>query len=263
MPARAEPPGPPEEGPAMNQNATTGRGTPSGFPEPGLYLLFPNGERVDLTRRQIEETTGRYLADPNLIPPSVKAAANYAPCAICPERHRAQICHAIMPVLPFVQRFEGYLSFDSVMAVYRESEHSPLVVAETTMQKALQYITMLSLTAYCEIGRHYDRYFRGVHPLMPQDRIAELVFANLFVHLRGDRARIQAEASLMQEQILCIMSCQIDRLRLICKSDALPNAFASTHALAQLIFFAITDHIAACERSAVDAGTAGAARGSH
>ena len=222
---------------------------PSHFPEPGLYLVFPNGERVDLTRRQIEEITGTYLSDQNLIPASVKAAADYAPCAICPERDRAKICHAIMPVLSFVQRFESYLSFDSVVAIYRENEHSLLVVCETSMQNALQFITILSLTTYCEVGRSFARYFDGVNPLMPFDRIADQVFGNMYLHLRGDLAALHREAKLMQEQTHCITSCQVNRLRLICKSDVLPNAFVNTHSLVLKIFLLITDHIASHRKS--------------
>jgi hypothetical protein len=218
---------------------------PSQFPEAGLYLLFPDGDRVDLTRRRIEETTNAYLSDPSLIPASVKAAADYTPCTICPERDRAKICHAIMPVLPFVQGFEDYLSCDSVTAVYREEEGSQLVVAETSMQKALQYITLLGLTKYCEVGSSFAAYFKGVNPLMPIDLIAERVFGNMYLCLRGDLGALQQEAARMQEQTFVITECQVRRLHLISRSDALANAFANTHSVALLIFLTINDRIEA------------------
>jgi hypothetical protein len=217
----------------------------SDFPEPGLYLLFPDGERFDLTRRHIEEITGVYLSDARLIPASVKAAADYTPCTICPERHTARICHAIMPVLPFIQRFESFMSCDSVTAVYREDAQSSLVVAETSMQKALQFITILSLTKYCEVGRCFAPYFKGINPLMPVDLIAEQVFGNMYLHLRGDLAALEEQVSLMQEQTFVITSCQIKRLQLISRSDVLANAFANTHSVALLIFLTIKDRIAA------------------
>jgi len=218
---------------------------PSQFSEPGLYLIFPDGSRMDLTRRRVEDVTEEYLSDPRLIPASMKAAAEYTPCAICPERDRARICHAVMPVLPFVEGFEGYLSCDSVKAVYREDEHSPLAVAETSMQKALQFISILSLTKYCEVGSSFAPYFKGVNPLMPVEGIADKVFGNMYLHLQGDVARVEEEATLMQEQTFVITECQVKRLRLISGSDALANAFANTHSVALLIFLSIKDRIAA------------------
>lgn len=221
----------------------------SQFPEPGLYLLFPDGQRIDLTLRHIEEVTAAYLSDSTLIPASVKAAAAYQLCDICPERHRAKICHAIMPALPFVQRFNSYMSYDLVTAVYREDEQPILQVAETSMQRALQFISILSMTRYCEIGRCYAHNFNGVNPLMPITRIAELVFSNMYVHHQGNLSAIHKEITHMQEQTLTIAGCQINRLRLISKSDALANAFANTQTITHVIFFQVKDHIAAREKA--------------
>jgi len=221
---------------------------PSQFSEPGLYLLFPDGSRMDLTRRRIEGITAKFLSDPRLIPASVKAAAEYTPCSICPERDRARICHAVMPVLPFVEGFEGYLSCDSVTAAYREDEQSPLTVAETSMQKALQFISILSLTKYCEVGISFAPYFSGVNPLMPVEVIADQVFSNMYLHQRGDLAMVEEEAALMQEQTFVITECQVKRLRLISRSDALANAFANTHSVALLIFLSIKERIAALKK---------------
>lgn len=219
--------------------------SPSQFPEPGLYLIFPNGDQIDLTRRKIEQVTDSYLADARLIPPSVKAAADYALCSLCPEHGRAHICHAIMPVLPFVQRFESYMSFDTVTAVYRENEQPMLAVAEIPMQQALQFITILSLTQYCETGRSYARYFQGVNPLMPSERIAEEVFNNMYVQHRGDLTAVRTEVAHMQEEIRHTSACQIRRLKLITRSDALTNAFVSAHVISLFIFLTIEDRIKA------------------
>lgn len=65
------------------------------FNEPGLYLLFTDGLVLNLTLDCIHQLRQRYLHDPRLLPPSVRAAPEYAPCSVCPKHDSALICHAI------------------------------------------------------------------------------------------------------------------------------------------------------------------------
>lgn len=200
----------------------------AGLSAPGLYLLFPDGNCIDLKRETIEATTEKFLADPSLIPDSVKAATDYKACAICPERHTARICHAIMPMLPFIEQVSQYMSYHKVTAVYRDADQKVWHVRQTTMQQALQCIALLSLTEYCEVGHSYARYFKGVNPLMPADQIAEQAYRNIYFEQRGYMTAVRNIITRMREEISHTSACQIKRLRLICSSDAFINAFVNT-----------------------------------
>lgn len=206
------------------------------FREPGLYLLWPDGGRLELTRRAIEEATRAMLADPARIPPHVRAAVEYQPCDICPHRETAVICHAIMPTLPFLDEIDRFMSYDRVTAVHRGEGGEGLRVAETTMQEALQFVSILSLTSYCEVGRKYAAWFAGIDPLTPPGEIAATILRRLYLELRGDLARVSAAVATMQEELLHTTSCQVARLRLISRRDAFANAFVVTHATADLLF---------------------------
>ena len=203
--------------------------------EAGLYLLFDDGRRVVLTRSIIDACTQRYLHDPALLSPACRAAAEYQPCAICPERHTAAICHAIPPVLPILDQLDCCLSCDAVTAVYR-GEADPggssdplLQVTRTTMQRALQYAAILGLMYYCETGRKYYKYWAGVVPLMDPQTLAERLYANLYLDLHGDDAAVQAQIALMRGELEVTIECQLKRLRLVSRGDAFVNAYANVH----------------------------------
>lgn len=210
---------------------------PSEFPQPGLYLLFPDGHRLDLTEEVIHRTTQCFLDDPTRLPPGVRAAADYQPCRICPKRETAEICHAIMATLPFVDEVDRYVSYDSVTAVYRGHGSAVLHVSATTMQEALKYLSLLSLMHYCEVGRKYFPYFQGINPLMPADEIAPRVFQNLYFDCRGDLDEVGRIIRSMQDEIQVTTHCQMDRLRLICRNDAFLNALVNVHSMAGWLDF--------------------------
>jgi hypothetical protein len=206
------------------------------FREPGLYLLWPDGSRIELTRCAVEEAARAMLDDPARIPPRVRAASEYQPCDICPHRETAVICSAIMPALPYVEEIDRYLSYDAVTAVSRGARDGHLRVAETTMQQALQFVSILSLTSWCEVGRKYGALFEGIDPLTPAEEIAVTMLQRLHLEHRGDLAAVSAVAGVMQEELLHTTRCQLARLRLISWGDALPNAFVAAHATAELLF---------------------------
>ncbi len=210
---------------------------PSAFPQAGLYLLFPDGRRLDLTEEVIHRTTQQYLDDPSRLPPEVRAAADYQPCSICPKRDTAEICHAIMATLPFVDDVDRYVSYDAVTAVYRGQDSTVLHVADTTLQEALKYLSLLSLMQYCEVGLKYFPYFQGVNPLMPAEDVARRVFHNLYFDCRGDLDEVGRIIRSMQEEIQVTARCQMDRLRLICRNDAFLNAMVNVHSTAAWLDF--------------------------
>lgn len=206
------------------------------YQEPGLYLLWPDGERLALTRARISMCTRRMLADPDCIPESVRAAAIFKPCAICPERDRAVICHAIMPVLPFLQEVDRYMSYDRVTALYREVDSEILAVVSTTMQQALKFVCLLSVISYCEVGQKYKHHFAGVNPLMSPSDMARVVYRNLFLDSEGDRMRVASTVLRMRDELLHTTRCQMDRVKLVCRQDAFVNAYVSTYTVIQVLF---------------------------
>jgi len=214
----------------------------STFSDPGLYLLWSDGNRLALTLPHIEECTHQMLDDPQRIPASVRAAAVYAPCDICPERDRAIICHAIKPVLPFIRDVDHCMSYDRVTAVYREVDSDMLSVVETSMQDALRFVCLLSLMQYCEVGRQYAGYFAGVNPLLPASDIAAAVYRNLFEEADGDQNVIAATIQTMSKELLHTTRCQAERVRLVCKQDAFVNAYVATYTVVQLLFEKLEHH---------------------
>jgi hypothetical protein len=206
------------------------------FTEPGLYLLWPDGNRLDLNRTFIASWTEAMLNDPERIPPAVRAATAYHPCSICPERDHATICHAIIPTLPFTGDVDRYMSYDKVTAIYREADIDVISVVETTMQEALKFIVILSLTQYCEVGRKYGAYFQGINPLMQPPDIAAAVFRQVYLAAGGKLADVSSIILTMREELLLVVRCQIERLHLICTNDAFSNAFVSTYNVTELLF---------------------------
>ena len=213
------------------------------FSTPGLYLLMPDGETITLTHEAITATTQMLLDDPTAIPEHVRSATEYKPCDICPERDRAVICHAIMPTLPFFDDVDRYMSYDKVTAIYREVDSDFVVVSETTMQDALQFITILSLIHHCEVGQQYTAYFEGINPLMPLPEIGRAVFLNIYFASRGDLTLAAQIADEMSANILHTARCQTERLRLISRGDAFLNAFVSTELITHFVMNELHDHL--------------------
>lgn len=207
----------------------------SKYSEPGLYLLFPNGEELALTRQAINAATKSILDDPDAIPPHIRSAAEYPPCDICPERRTAVICHALMTTLPFFDDIDRYVSYDRVTAVYRDSEEETLIVRETTMANALQFVTILSLTSYCEVGKAYEPFFKGVNPLTPLNRIGRAVFQNIYLAEKGNIEQTQKRITKMSQELLHVAQCQTKRLRLISNRDAFVNAFVNTELITHFV----------------------------
>lgn len=205
------------------------------FTEPGLFLLFDDGRELLLTRRVVEAYKQRYLADPGLLPPEFRTAAEYRPCAVCPSRDTAVICHSIPTVFPFLEDLDRYISYERVTVVFRAEpgEHEPgdaiLHLTNTTMQRALQYVAILSLIYYCGVGRKYFKYFTGVIPFMDPGLIAERIYTNLYLDLRGDEGAINEIIARMRYEVDFTVRCQLKRLERLCRNDAFMNAFANMH----------------------------------
>jgi hypothetical protein len=205
------------------------------FTEPGLYLQFPDGESLALTAQTIDDTARALLSNPAKIPVHVKEAEVFQLCDICPKRDSGDTCHAIRPIMAVWEHFDRYVSHEHVTAVYRSATGGIVVSAETTVQRALQYVSVLSLMFYCEIGKKYWRYFYGVHPLMDTEDVVIRVYLNMFWACRGDLTRTRALIETFHDEITTTTRCQMERIRLFCHNDALLNALILTQLASEFL----------------------------
>ncbi len=196
--------------------------------EPGLHLEFPDGERLALTPDHIQERALALLADPAKIPLDVQEAEAFQLCTICPQRGTGDTCHAIRPVLAVWEVFDRYASYDPVKAIYCSHADGTVVSAETTVQRALQYVSVLCVMYDCEVGKKYWKYFYGVHPLMATEGLVVRIYLNMFWACGGDKARTQNLIEQFHREITITTKCQMDRIRLFCKNDSLVNALILT-----------------------------------
>jgi hypothetical protein len=203
--------------------------------EPGLHLRFSDGNCLSLTAEYIETRAQALLADPEKIPVHVRDAEAFQLCTICPQQGSGDSCHAIRPIMTVWEGFEHYASHDEVKAVYRSGTDGNMVSADTTVQRALQYVSVLSLMYYCEVGKKYWRYFYGVHPLMATEDLVVRVYLNMFWACGGDKARTQALIETFYDEINVTTRCQMDRVRLFCHNDSLLNALILTELAAQFL----------------------------
>ena len=206
------------------------------FNERGLYLLLPEGRRIALTQARVETFAHAFETNLDRIPPEIRSAVHFHFCPICPEKDRALFCHALPATLAFLAELKDFRSHDRVGAVYRGPGAGLVCAPETTMQEALQYVVILSLLDYCEVGLKYGRFFQGTHPLMGSSELLARVHLNIYWDCQGDGPRIKAVLQAFANEITCTCRCQVQRLRLVSEHDALINAFV--HLQTQIEFLA-------------------------
>jgi hypothetical protein len=137
--------------------------------------------------------------------------------------------------LPFLEIIDQFFSFDKVTAIYRGDEDGLLHIAETAMQNALQYISILSLMSYCRVGRKYRKYYYGVIPIMGANAAVNRFYLNIYWLHKGKIDEINKFISEFKENISIISTNIIKRLNLICEKDAFVNAFLNTHVFAEFL----------------------------
>lgn len=201
----------------------------SEFDRKGLYLIFGDSTVLPLTESNVADVTRRFWEDPSKISPEVRKHANFYPCALCPEAGNGVMCYAIRPVLPFLENIDRYFSHDRVIAVYRGDEDQILHIAESDMQNALNYICMLSILYYCRTGMRYKKYYHGVIPIMSFAQAVEKIYLNIYWLHKGKTREISRFLKQFQYDISAISGNAMKRLELLCKKDALLNAFYSMH----------------------------------
>ena len=206
------------------------------YEDTGLYLILKDLRTLSLTQKNIEAITAAYWTDPEKIPQRIKDAAEFQRCTFCPMREKGGFCDALRPVLPLLEVVDDYASFQEVTAVYKGTNAKLYHIADTTMQQALRYVSTLSITGYCQVGRKYLKYFSGILPIMSAVEIANRLYLNLYWIHGGDKKRVDEVIAEFNETITHATQNQAARLRLICKNDAFVNAFALTQIISEVLY---------------------------
>jgi hypothetical protein len=204
--------------------------------KPGsLRIVFEDGTCLDFVEDEIRKQGYQFLDDPSNVSDSVRKAVEFQRCSVCPERHHQGYCHALLPTLSSLERIDKYPSFAPVTALYRDKFSAMVTIRETTLQVALQFISVLSLIDFCELGREYRDLFVMINPIMDPRDVAARIYLNLFWQMRGDEKKVAEKMERFTREMEVTILCQIERLRLVCKSDAFINAFVMTHVLTSIL----------------------------
>jgi hypothetical protein len=207
----------------------------SDFEKEGLYLLFPDSTRLELTKENIEKVTDRYWQDPTKIPEDKRKAIDFQKCYFCPHKNKEDICDSIRPMLPFLDIVDQYVSYDKIIAVYKGSEDKLVHVKATTMQDALKYVSILSLLRYNLVLQKYWRYYYGIIPIMSGREVATRVYLNMYWLHQGNLEEIKEMINRFGEELRVSSTNQVKRLNLVCKNDAFVNAFVNTQLVTQFL----------------------------
>ncbi len=207
----------------------------SDFEQEGLYLLFPDSTRLELTKENIEKVTDRYWQDVTKIPEDMRKAIEFQKCYFCPHKNEEDICDSIRPMLPFLDIIDRYVSYDKVIAVYKGDEDKLVHVKATTMQDALKYVSILSLLRYNLVLQKYWKYYYGIIPIMGGREVATRVYLNMYWLHKGNLEEIKAMIKRFGEELRVSSTNQVRRLNLVCKNDAFVNAFVNTQLVAQFL----------------------------
>jgi len=207
------------------------------FEKEGLYLLFPDSTKLDLTRDNIQKVTESYWQDPAKIPEGARKALEFQKCYFCPHRDKEDICDSIRPVLPLLDMVDKYVSYDEVIAVYKSNEGKLLHVRESTMQDALKYVSMLSLLRYNLVLQKYWKYYFGVIPIMSGKEVAMRVYLNMYWLHQGNLEEVGKIIKRFKEELKISSANQVNRLNLVCRNDAFMNAFVNTQLATQFLTY--------------------------
>jgi hypothetical protein len=207
----------------------------SDFEKEGLYLLFPDSTKLELTKENIEKVTDRYWQDLTKIPEDKRKAMEFQKCYFCPHKNEEDICDSIRPMLPFLDIVDQYVSYDKVIAVYKGNEDKLVHVRATTMQDALKYVSILSLLRYNLVLQKYWKYYYGIIPIMGGREVATRVYLNMYWLHKGNLEEIKEMIRRFGEELRVSSTNQVKRLNLVCKNDAFVNAFVNTQLVTQFL----------------------------
>jgi hypothetical protein len=96
---------------------------------------------------------------------------------------------------------------------------------------------------YCEVGKQYWKFFLGIHPLMGPEELITRIHLNIYWDCKGDKQKVDKILRSFGDEIICTCRCQVKRLGLICKNDALMNAFVNTQSQIEWLVMAKDDRL--------------------
>jgi hypothetical protein len=196
------------------------------FREEGLYLFFPDKNSIRITKTGIDRYFKKVTKEYRSFPVGVRKHPDFAACEHCRTRAKRQrFCSALMPVLPFLDEVDKYVSFDAVAAVFKNNITGFITMKRTSLQEVLKYVSLLSLTRYCRINRKYWKYFFGVRALSSPEQVVSQIYLNFYWIYKGDHDRVRKETHTFVQEIGKSARSLVARLRLICRNDAFLNAF--------------------------------------
>lgn len=200
----------------------------------GMYLHFENGDFLDLSIDNVKRLADEYWNNPKLLPAYIRDNDFFKTCTVCPYRGQDVFCSAVKPLLPFLEKIENFLSYSKVTAVYVNKE-GLIQIKNVQLQKALQYITSMAIFEYCEDAKQYQKYFKGIMPFMEVREIAARLFLNVYWLNNSDMALTKKSIKEMTEAVTITSKSCVQRLRLMCKSDAFINAYVNTQVYSMLL----------------------------
>ena len=140
-----------------------------GCKEEGLYLYFGPDKCIALTKEFVEKTAQDYWQDDTKLSPQIKTAAQFTRCDFCPLNETGGICDSIRPIFPLIEYLDDYKSFEEVVAVYSDGKGIQRV-SRTTLQQAMRFVSLMSLTQFCQTGKTYANSLQALCRLRRRKR---------------------------------------------------------------------------------------------
>ena len=205
------------------------------FEKRGLYIIFKDGSRLDLSDERVERVTQEYWKNPAKIPPEVKKATEFQRCSFCPKEVEGGICNSIRPILPFLEVVDKYVSYDEVIAIYKGHRKEIYRISDTKMQDALVHLSILSMMHHCQTMVPYRKYFYGVIPLMSAKEASARIYLNIFWEHKGDKDLIDKFIFEFKEKMRIAAQNHMKRISLIYQSDAFLNALVKAQLITEFL----------------------------
>ncbi len=196
------------------------------YQEEGLYIVTENGKEIRMTWETIDKESERLLQEIAVSKNEDFKRILLTTCTICTLPNG--LCYALRCILPFLTKIDEFRSYDKVTALFMGKD-GVLHVSHTTMQNALQYISILSFIVYCKAGQKYASFFEGINPLMSTSRISRELFLRIYKHCKGDHGKMVEFIGKFQKDVDLLLGNLMERVKQVCKNDAIVNALHKMH----------------------------------
>jgi len=151
-------------------------------------------------------------------------------------KEKDDFCDALRPTLPLLTIIDKYKSFDKVTAIYKGDDIGLCHISYTTMQRALRYVSNLSLMEYCELGKKFQKYYHGIIPIAGTEDIVSRIYLNIYYIHRGNEEAVDEAILELKKDMTIATKNQLKRLNLICKNDAFLNAYILTNLVTDVLY---------------------------